>query len=249
MTSLALLRTDSFVTSIDPRFRLVAAFAWAVLLALAQRWETVLAGLVLAAAVCAAARLPWSGLKMRLAGLNLFMLMLVVTLPWSVPGTALVEIGPFDYSREGLDMAARVALKGNAILLILSAWVSTIEVAALGHALEHLHFPKRLVHLFLFTVRYLEQTHFEYLRLVRAARARGFAPRMDRHTWRTYAQWIGMLFIRGLDRSERVLAAMKARGYKGQFYLLKHFKAGARDAVFGAAAMIGAAGLIWLEWM
>lgn len=249
MTSLALMRAHSFVADIDPRVRLVSGCVLSIILALARRFETAWAGLALAVILCAAARLPWAGLKIRLIGFNLFVLFLLLTLPWSMPGEALWTPGPGVYSRAGAEAAALIAVKGNAILLVISALISTIEVTALGHAMEHLRLPARLVHLFLFTVRYLEQMHREYLRLVRASRARAFTPRMDRHTYRTCAQWVGMLFIRGLDRSERVLAAMKARGYKGHFYLLQHFAAGPRDAVFGVVALALAVALVWMEWI
>ncbi len=249
MTSLALMRAPSLVADIDPRVRLVSGCVLSIILALVQRFEAAWAGLALAAVLCVSARLPWAGLKMRLIGFNLFALFLFLTLPWSMPGAALWAWGPGVYSREGATVAALIAIKGNAILLVISALISTIEMTALGHAMEHLRLPARLVHLFLFTVRYLEQMHREYLRLVRAARARGFTPRLNRHTYYTYAQWVGMLFIRGLDRSERVLAAMKARGYRGRFYLLKHFEAGSRDVLFGGAVVALTLVLVWMEWM
>ena len=48
---------------------------------------------------------------------------------------------------------------------------------------------------------------------------------------------------------ERVLAAMKCRGWNGRFYLWKHFRLGAGDAVLGAVALAGMAALSLGEWL
>ena len=55
---------------------------------------------------------------------------------------------------------------------------------------------------------------------------------MDRHTYSSFGNLLGMLLVRGYDRSERILAAMKCRGFQGRFYLLDHFCFQARDVIF-----------------
>jgi cobalt/nickel transport system permease protein len=123
----------------------------------------------------------------------------------------------------------------------------TLEASVLGHALSHLHVPDKLTHLLLLTVRYLEVLQREYLRLEAAMRVRGFRPRISRHTYRSYGYLVGMLLVRSLDRSERVLAAMKCRGFRGRFYLLDHFAFSRRDVPFCVASGVVLAGLIVLE--
>ena len=58
---------------------------------------------------------------------------------------------------------------------------------------------------------------------------RGFRPRMNWHTYRTYGYLVGMLLVRSLERSERIVAAMKCRGFRGRFYLLDHFAFSSAD--------------------
>jgi cobalt/nickel transport system permease protein len=108
----------------------------------------------------------------------------------------------------------------------------------LAHALHHLHLPEKLVHLMLFTVRYVEVLRREYGRLAAAMKARGFRPRMNRHTYRAYGYLVGMLLVRSLDRSERIVAAMKCRGFRGRFYLLDHFALARRDGWFAMVAAV-----------
>ena len=46
---------------------------------------------------------------------------------------------------------------------------------------------------------------------------RGFRKRTDLETLRAVANFLGMLFVRSFERTERVFDAMRARGYRGQF--------------------------------
>jgi cobalt/nickel transport system permease protein len=51
-------------------------------------------------------------------------------------------------------------------------------------------------------------------------RARAFVAGSNRHTWRSLGWLLGMLLVRSLERSRRILAAMKCRGFSGRFYLV-----------------------------
>ncbi len=167
-------------------------------------------------------------------------------LPLTSPGTELARIGPLTVSAEGLERAVTVALKGNAIVLQLCAMLGTMELVTLGHALERLGLPAKLVHLLLFMVRYVDVLQREYRRLVNAMKARGFRPAMSRHTCRSLGYLVGMLLVRSLDRSERILAAMKCRGFSGQFHVLATFAMGKRDVVFTLIASVLLCSLVWL---
>ena len=109
--------------------------------------------------------------------------------------------------------------------------------------------PDKLSHLLLFTVRYLDVLHREYLRMRAAMKVRGFRPRMDRHTYRSYGYLVGMLLVRSFERSERIMAAMKCRGFRGHFYLLDHFAfSRRRDLPFCATSLALLLTVAWLEW-
>jgi cobalt/nickel transport system permease protein len=183
----------------------------------------------------------------RLAPLNLFMLLVLLIVPLGTHGTPLATFGNWEYSQEGLRLAAAVALKGNAIVLAIMALVASMDVIVLGHALHHLGVPEKLVHLMLFSVRYFDVLRREYLRLAAALKVRGFRPRMNGHTYRAYGYLVGMLLVRSLDRSERIVAAMKCRGFRGRFYLLDHFAFSRRDACFAIISAVLVVVLAWVE--
>ncbi len=104
------------------------------------------------------------------------------------------------------------------------ALLGTSPVFNLVHTLSHMGFPNKLVHIFFFCFRYIHVIHEEYHRLVKAMKIRGFQPRSNIHTYRAYAYLVGMILVRSFDRSKRILAAMKCRGFRGKFYILHHYE-------------------------
>ena len=87
------------------------------------------------------------------------------------------------------------------------ALVATMDSPTIGYALERLRFPSKLVFLFLFTYRYLHVIADEWHKLHGAARLRGFAPKTNMHTYRTFGNMLGMVFVHSFDRSVRVYEA------------------------------------------
>ncbi len=113
--------------------------------------------------------------------------------------------------------AGLVALKVSAAVLVLMAFLGSVEPARIGAALHALRLPEPLVRVFMLTVRYLSLIRDEARRLHDAMRARAFTPRSNRHTWQSYGYLIGMLLVRALERARRVEEAMACRGYSGRF--------------------------------
>jgi cobalt/nickel transport system permease protein len=232
---------------IDPRVRLLAAFAFAfVVVALDGAWALTTAVLLAVAAV-AVARVPARVVLRRLLALDALMVVVLVTLPFTVPGEPLAAWGSLAVSREGLLRAIQIVAKANAVVLMLLALLDRVPAVMLGHALQRLGLPDRLVHLLFFTLRYLDVLGGEYARLRRAMTARSFRPRSDAHTWRSLGWLVGMLLVRSFERAERVLAAMKCRGFDGRLHGFADLKLRAADGAFALSAGIVLASLLWLE--
>jgi cobalt/nickel transport system permease protein len=217
---LSIPQTGGWIAERDPRLRVLAGGAFALVTVSLSSLSAVLAAFVLAAFLAGGSGLCLRGILWRLVALEGFMFVLLVTLPFTVPGDALVEIGNLTASREGLLSALLIAVKANAIVLCLMALLGGLEPTVLGHALARLGLPEKLVHSMMLTVRQIHVLNQELQRLRQAMRARAFVPRNDRHTWRSYGHLIGMMMVRSLERSRRVLGAMRCRGFQGRLYLL-----------------------------
>jgi cobalt/nickel transport system permease protein len=238
----------SLAHRLDPRGKIVVAGLLAILIAVATTYAAALAGLALALGCLALARLPLKRVVVRLLVVNSFIFFLWVVLPLTYPGEVVWRFGPLGATRQGLLFTGLITLKSNAIIIALIALIATVPVVTLGQAMHKLRFPDKLCHLLLFTYRYLYVFEQEFHRLVQAMKIRGFQPRTNLHTYRSYAYLAAMLLVRSYDRADRVFQAMLCRGFHGTFYSLRTFSWQRRDGIFVAASLLALAALLYLEF-
>jgi cobalt/nickel transport system permease protein len=135
------------------------------------------------------------------------------------------------------------------VLLMLLALIGSLEFSELGRALGGLGAPERLVQLLLFTVRAIDLIGREYRTLRSAMRVRAFRMRTSPHVWRSMGYLFGMLLVRSLDRSERILGAMRCRCFAGRFPSLAEPRPLAPgDLAFALLAALACAILLVAEW-
>lgn len=221
---------SGWLDQFDPRLRLLTALLFALTTVSLQQLPLLILVLIASLSMARFTGLSGSLLVKRLLAMEGFMIVLLIMLPFSVPGDSLFTLGSFSASAQGMERAVQIVLKANAIVIMLMTLIGTLEPIVLGHALAQLKLPEKLIHLFLFTVRYIGVLFDEYQRLRMAMRARAFVARSNRHSWRSLGWLIGMLLVRSLERSQRILAAMKCRGFNGKLYLITTERWQGRDS-------------------
>ena len=239
---------DSPMHRLDPRIKIVLATAFAFTVALSSNFVALFAALGASLCLIAVSGLGFRSVLKRLILVNGFVLFFWLVLPLTVAGDPFIQIGPFTLTKQGIVLAAQITVKSNAILISLIALLSTSSISSLGHALNRLKVPDKLVLLLLLTFRYIFVLEQEYLRLRRAVKIRGFKPGTNLHAYRTYAYVIGMLFVRASARAERVHQAMLCRGFQGKFNSLKTFALDASDRMWAAVIGIMIVMIGVLEW-
>lgn len=237
-----------FVSRLDPRLRVVCVALFAVLICLAERPLVLAAGLTAAGFVLALSGVPLRRTLERLVALNVFMLLLFATMPVFMPGEPAFRIGGLVWSAEGLLRALLIAARANGVMLMLIALLGTMEAAHLGFALSSLGVPNKFAHLLLFMIRHIEIIHHEYHHLRDAMLLRAFRPRFDPHTFRAFGFLVGQLLVRSVNRSERIMEAMKCRGFRGRFYILTPCRIERADKAFGIVALALMTALAMWEW-
>jgi cobalt/nickel transport system permease protein len=233
----------------DPRLKIIAATVFSVQTAISDNFLTLITALILGISMIILARLNFWMVFKRLLIVNGFIFFLWIVLPFTFPGKPIFSFGPLDYTISGLILSARITLKSNAILLSLIAFTGTSYLATLGYALNRLKLPDKIIYLLLITYRYIFVIEQEYQRLIRAARVRCFEPGTNLHTYRTYAYFIGMLFVRASARAERVYHAMLCRGFAGKFHTLQEFTFTKSDLAWAFVLGAGLMFMGYLEWV
>lgn len=193
-----------------------------------------------------------------LAGFDLLFLITrsFVALPFALAGVSAVfalpgrplwawEIGPWQLVASDAGLLRFASLLARSWLSVQMAILltATTQFPDLIHALRHLRVPQVLVAVVSFMYRYLFVLTDEAMRLLRAREARSARPAAGGGGgslgWRARVagNMAGQLFLRSYERSERVYAAMQARGYRGHLLTLNPHELGAYDWLLGAAAV------------
>ncbi len=177
------------------------------------------------------------------------------------PGDPLgsIDLGPMrlTISGEGLRMFATIALKSWLSVQVALLLTFTTPFHDMLDALRELRMPNILVAIIGFMYRYLAVLGDEAQRMLRARASRSALGEDGRGggtlRWRAgvVGSMVGSLFLRSYERSERIYAAMQARGFVGTF---RHMEARAIlrpewvAFVLTLAALAGflAAGHLWL---
>lgn len=216
----------SLVHRLPPRLKLVLALAFILVTSLlpAGAWPVyiLLLSLTLATAILAELRLSF---LLKRSALALPFVLAAITVIFVTPGTVWWRwsLGAWvlTITEPGVVRFLSIACKSwlsvqAAILLAVTTPFPDLLVAMRGVGI-----PRLLVAIFGLTWRYLFVLADEALRLMRAREARSAQPEGRGGSsllWRGQVAggMAGNLFLRSLERGERIHAAMLARGYDGE---------------------------------
>jgi cobalt/nickel transport system permease protein len=115
----------------------------------------------------------------------------------------------------GWEKASFLLVRSLICLIVMNSFLLTLPPHSFGIALKSLPVPAPLKENLLLAGQYLEILLSEVSRMQRSAQLRGLN---GAGGWLRYASaaMIGSLYLRTLDRAERVYGAMITRGYNGQ---------------------------------
>jgi cobalt/nickel transport system permease protein len=238
---------DSLVHHLDPRVKVVVTFlfilstvvlpdgAW---LAFSLSWGVVLL-------VTAVSGLGF-GYVLKRSLVAVPFALAAITMLFNLPGRPLfvAHLGPWELtaSDAGLVRFLSVLIRSWLSVQMAILLTATTRFPDLMHALRHLRVPGLLVAVVSFMVRYLFVLVDEVTRLMRARQARsaqlGPGQGGGSIAWRARVtgNMTGQLFLRSLERSDRIYNAMLARGFQGQFITINPHVMQRRDWTLGGLA-------------
>lgn len=209
----------------DPRVKILIAvlFAFAVTTIPEGHWSAFIGFGALALLAIVLSKLP-PLLVFRRALVALPFVAAAVPLIFTRPGETLftVPLAGWTASAEGLTAVASIILKSWLAVLLAVVLTSCTQPIDLIRGLERLRVPRVLAATIFFMYRYLHVIGGEGQRMMRARDSRSAAAASGSKSggsvvWRArvLGNMIGSLFLRSFERSERIHAAMQARGYDG----------------------------------
>jgi cobalt/nickel transport system permease protein len=239
-----LITKKTILHTLDPRVKLICAVAFSALVAIHDKLFAVMAALLCAFLLSFLSGMSKSALLRRVFLLNGFIALLWVFVPFTFPGQALFSLGVFEATRQGVEYAALITLRANAIILCMITYGSTTSITDTVHALRLLRVPDKLVYLFFLTYRYVHEIVREYNRMQDAMKIRCFTPSTNMHTYKSYAYLVGMLLVNSFERAQRIRRAMICRGFQGKFVHIDTFRISQLDIISTMVFFLGLAGLL-----
>ena len=106
---------DSVIHRLDPRARVITAAVFSVVVAVSDRFVALLPSILVAVSFVFLARLSLKRVCLRLLMVNLLILTLWLSLPFTFKGETLFSLGPLTATKEGIGRAAALTVKSNAI--------------------------------------------------------------------------------------------------------------------------------------
>jgi cobalt/nickel transport system permease protein len=217
----------------EPRVRLISLLLLIISIALAGNIAEALAGLVVSLLLTRLSRLPLSHAAGFMKWPFLFLLPLLVLLPFTAGGEPIFAFCSLKPTGQGLLLGIIFLIRGTGAALLALLVVATAPFTATINAFHSLGLPGSLTQIFLFAYRYIFLLKEELKSMSRSLDSRGFVKRSDLRTARMLALAVGMLFIRSYERSEDVFNAMLSRGYQGTA------QAGSREEIRGTDILKG----------
>jgi cobalt/nickel transport system permease protein len=221
----------SFIHQLDARVKLIVAILFILATALTPdgSWLAYVLLAALALGVILVSRLGL-GFVQRRAAVALPFALAAVTVAFSTPGRSMLAVQVFRWqvaiTDAGLVRFISVLFKSWLSVQMAVVLTASTRFPVLLQAMRSLRLPKILVSIIGFTYRYIFVIGDEVLRLMRARAARSGA--LDGRGggsifWRARVTggMAGSLFLRSVERSERIYDAMVARGYDGEVRSLR----------------------------
>ncbi len=201
-----------------PRLKLLSLVLLMFAFAAVKHLSLVIPMLGVTAVLYALSGLPLSFLLKRLRYPGLFILTVVLVLPFGSGETVLAHWGPLALRQEGLMTMVLVVARFVSILTLGFILLGTTPFLTLLRAMRSFGLPTVLADMTLLTYRYLFETADMLSTMQRSMHLRGFGHRkrwfrLEGSTLSQLSGLLGTLLIRSYERSERVYKAMQLRGY------------------------------------
>ena len=222
----------------DPRAKILSITLLILSIALLDDIGVLLIGFLIVMIMVSFSNIPlWFVLK-RMRWVALFMLAVLVILPFTVHGKAIFTMGPFVVSREGSIKAGIIIIRAFSIVLLIFPMLATMKFVTFIETLGRYGVPDKLVQMIALTYRYIFVLLNEIKRTIRSVEARGYWKRKNIAHLRTTGNMIGTLLVRSYERSEKVYGAMMSRGYSGRMKTLKRFRMKTSDWLMAALVVL-----------
>jgi cobalt/nickel transport system permease protein len=226
---------NTFIHRLDARIKLITTMLFIIVVVSFPKYELsrLIPFFIFPVFMSAAGEIPAGFILKKLFFASPFILFVAVFNP-------ILDTVPM-YSLSGFNISGGwvscVSILIRFLLTISSAilLIATTSFPGVCRALEKLYVPKVFVMQLFFLYRYLFVLAEETMRMIRAIKMRTFGRKNQ--GIKIFINTVGILFVKTVERSERIYQSMCSRGFNGEIMLLNKGGAGFSDMVFAFIAV------------
>ncbi|RAX54986.1 cobalt ABC transporter permease [Helicobacter sp. 16-1353] len=108
--------------------------------------------------------------------------------------------------------------RSNLIILFSLLVFHKSNAFDVAFALNRLKIGSKASSIFYFCIKFIEEFRYEFIRLKKTLKARGFIPTTSLFTYKIYANLVAMLFINAFYKAEILEKTFIIRNFKGRFF-------------------------------
>ncbi len=150
-----------------------------------------------------------------------------------------VAVGIYAFHRDR-ELAKIILIRSNLIMSLNILVLSGLSPFEIYEGVVSLPIPKGIKLLFLYLIKFVEILQREYSKLQEALEVRGFTPKTNLLTYKSYAFIIGNMLAKSLKRARDMYDAMVFRGFTGDVYLFRERVIGFADVLLVLSVLIQA---------
>ncbi|MFZ5967228.1 MAG: cobalt ECF transporter T component CbiQ [Bacillota bacterium] len=141
---------------------------------------------------------------------------MAVMIPFTTLGDPAFSMFFFTATWQGIRLALALCLRTLTCIFVAVILTETTTLKKILEGMQYLGMPDVMIRIIELVLRYFMCIYQEYRKMTLGHRARAFqqgSSMWNLQTLQTIASSTGNLFMRSIDRSERIYMAMKSRGY------------------------------------
>ena len=213
---------NTFVHRIDPRIKLILTLLYLFTVVSFPKYEiaALLPFFVYPVLLMTIGEIPFLFILKKIIWMSPFAIFIGIFNPLLDSGQATLAFG-FSLAAGWLSFIS-ILLKFILTVATALLLIATTSFPGICHALRQLGAPSLFVSQLLFLYRYIFVLMEETMRIVRARDMRSYGRRGT--GIKVFVRLIGILFLRTVERAERVYYAMLSRGFHGDMPAQRHFR-------------------------
>jgi len=231
------------IHSLEPCTKIISFTILIFSVVFVERVDMAVFSLAIAISILLLSRLPLKFILNRVKVILVFIIPILILMPFTVPGTVLWSFGPVVISKEGIYFGFLVAIRSVTAIILTITLLGSQKFETTLKGLALLKVPDSIIQILLFTYRYIFVMIDEFICIWSAMRAKGYTFRVNRSGLLIIGNLVGMLLVKSYERAERVYNAMIGKGYTGKPVSFAPFLKTGRDYFAGIIIISLAFGL------